>query len=483
MRRCAVTALMAVLALLVTACRMEPQDSEGLRADAEKLSKSYSNLPQTKAGVKVEPLEYAGHWWQEYGGDDLESLVDQAVTENFSIHEAYVRLKQMQALSKRVEAAKSPMIDVRAGADTQRSTTPRSLSPVTDEGYSVGLSGSYEVDLWGKIDSQYQAALLDAQASEAALKTAVMTIVSQLVEAWISLQVEFEMQDIINEQISTNREILSLLKYRYTNGQSAALDVYQQEQILSRSLTELPLSVQREKLLRNQIAILCGKGPASMVDVKRKGLQRIPVKMVESVPADLLNDRPDIIEARLKLEADLYRLTAAEADKLPSLRISGTMLLTAGSFTEKLDQWIARLAAELVQPLIDGGLRDAEIEYRKAAIEASLNDYKYRIILSVKDVEDALIRENTQRDYIKALDAQVAATNDSLVESRDRYLNGLSDYLPVVTALVSLQTVQQSQIYQKGVLYNYRIGLYRALGGAWVDGLTELKLNERTAKN
>jgi outer membrane protein TolC len=135
------------------------------------------------------------------------------------------------------------------------------------------------------------------------------------------------------------------------------------------------------------------------------------------------------------------------------------------------DNWIASLAASLALPIVDGSRRRAEVAVNRAAVQEQLAEYRQVVLSAVREVEDALLRETKTRQHIAALEKQLQASNNALAEARTRYINGLNDYLPVLTQLLSVQNLESDLIRRQEELLGARVGLYRAIGGAWVDGL------------
>jgi outer membrane protein TolC len=186
----------------------------------------------------------------------------------------------------------------------------------------------------------------------------------------------------------------------------------------------------------------------------------------------LLQNRPDIAAALRRLEASDQDLAAARADRLPSLRLTGGAAYDSDELEELFDNWIVSLAASLTAPILDGSRRRAEVEINRAAVQQQLAEYRQVVLTAVREVEDALISETKIREHIAALESQLQAAQNALTEAGTRYVNGLNDYLPVLTQLLSVQNLEIDLIRRHEDLLVARIDLYRAIGGSWVDDLT-----------
>jgi len=186
----------------------------------------------------------------------------------------------------------------------------------------------------------------------------------------------------------------------------------------------------------------------------------------------LLQNRPDIAGALKRLEASDQDLAAARADRLPSLRLTGSGHYDSDELNEIFDNWLVNLGASLTAPIFDGGRRKAEVDIRQAEVQQQLAEYRQLVLSAVREVEDALIRETKIREHIGAVKNQLEAAKSALKEAGTRYLNGLNDYLPVLTQILSVQGLESDLIQRQADLLIARVSLYRAIGGSWADELS-----------
>jgi len=171
--------------------------------------------------------------------------------------------------------------------------------------------------------------------------------------------------------------------------------------------------------------------------------------------------------AGLRLASADWDVSAARADRLPALSLTGTTNFNGASVSTLFDNWLARLAGSVTGPIFDAGRRKAEVERTRAVVDEYLAAYRGTVITAMLEVEDALVHEARQRDYIEALTAQYEAAKASLEEARVRYRKGLNDYLPVLSALTNQQSLEQSLVAARHDLLYYRVQLHLALGGDW----------------
>jgi len=302
-----------------------------------------------------------------------------------------------------------------------------------------------------------------------------MSLAAQAAETWFQFQEARAQVRLLREQIATSRALLDLVKRRFGQGLATALDVSQQRRQLAGLLAQVPPVESRMATLRHQLDILQGlppgRGPIPGEGAAPAELPEPPPPPPTGLPSDLLVRRPDVAAARLRLVAADHRLGAALARKLPSIELSPRMGYQAGAARDLFKNWIWTLAAGFTAPLFEGGRLEAEAARARAVKAERLQAFGKVFLQALGEVEDALVTEEKQREYIAALEGQVEAARSNLEEARSRYLHGLNDYLPVLTALSAYQQARRTMISARRELLSRRIRLYRALGGDWMGRL------------
>jgi NodT family efflux transporter outer membrane factor (OMF) lipoprotein len=410
-------------------------------------------------------------WWEIIGDEQLNSFVEEALAGNQGLLSYWARLERAQAQARKAGADLKPSMAGDAGAAYTKINTDDGGS-VENENYTVGLIASYEVDLWGRIRATNESALLEAKASREDLSAAAMTVAAEVADRWIAILSQRLQMQLLEQQLAANKTYLDLVELRFRKSLASALDVFQQRQLVERVKAQLPLIEKQEHMLENQLAILLGRMPNQAPQVSRKEMPILDTVPAVGLPVQLLQNRPDIAAALRRLEASDQDLAAARADRLPSLRLTGGASYDSDELEELFDNWIVSLAASLTAPILDGSRRRAEVEINRAAVEQQLAEYRQVVLSAVREVEDALISETKIREHIAALESQLQAAQNALTEAGTRYVNGLNDYLPVLTQLLSVQNLEIDLIRRHEDLLVARIDLYRAIGGSWVDDLT-----------
>ncbi len=408
-------------------------------------------------------------WWESFRSPELNRLVSGGLADNFSIREAWARLKQARALAIQKGSALMPDLSVSSDAGVTR-RHPDNAPNINIEEYSLGLVSSYELDLWGRIRSEREAAVAEAGASGSDLESAAMTVAAEITDRWLQLVAEKSRYNMLQDQLKTNKTHLELIEMRFRNSLATALDVYQQKQAIARIESRIPLTEADIQVLLHEIAVLTGRPPRTELHAVQARFPELPPLPKTGLPTDLLESRPDIRAAALRLSGADWQVSAARADRLPALTLNASAGYNSGKFSLLFDNWFLRLAGSLTGPVFDGSRRAAEVERTRAVAEERLNAYKKTVLNAVREVEDALIREDRQARHLRALESELQISRNALREAENRYRQGLNDYLPVLTALQDTQSLEVDLITARSDMFRYRTALHRALGGTWTGG-------------
>ncbi len=445
-------------AFLSSCAIFAPDDRSGLDQSVPDRFSLYSD----------DPADPANRWWESFNSDELNCLMNEARTNSPTIRQAWARLAQAEALAKQAGASRLPALGYEGTASSTKTSTP----DITTESYFLGLNASYELDLWGRVKSQAEAAALDREASREQLNSAMITLSSQVALRWGAILSQRRRLELLQEQLDANKTSQELIELRFRKSLSSALDVYQQRQVVAATESAIPLAKLQEELLMNELAALLGKSDFASLTVKDTALPTLGALPPIGIPADVLANRPDVRQAGLKLRSADWSVSAARANRLPAIRLSASANYSNSQWSNILDDWAANLAASVTGPIFEGGRRKAEVERTRAVVDERLASYRAVVINAIKEVEDALVSEQRQRDYIDSLDRRLEAARLSYEESINRYRNGVIEYTTVLIQLNTLQALERDRIAAQYNLLQYRINLYRALGGFWPNELT-----------
>jgi outer membrane protein, multidrug efflux system len=409
-------------------------------------------------------------WWEAFSDPALSAQVQKLLGQSLDLKQSAARIAQAKAQAALAGSSRWPTVEGRVGVTRARGYDFLGNSQ-TGNRYDLSVAASYEIDAWGRVESLADAADADVLATRLDMESLAQTLVGQLVESWYAAAEQRAQKALVDAQIATNAQFLELVELRFGNGLASAVDVLQQREQIARLRAQLPLIEARRQLFEHQVALLSGES-ARPVDGAAT-LPDLPPVPAVGVPGDLLKRRPDIRAAQLRAVATDHRVAAAIADRFPALRLTASTGFQADDLGDLIDRWIWSLAGNLVLPIIDGGRRKTQVQAQRAALKAQLAGFGAAVLRAAKEVQDALVQEARQREHLDLLDAQLATSRALLGESRARYIEGLTDYLPVLTALRGVQGAEQSRLSAQRQLLSHRISLYRALGGDWSRSLEE----------
>ncbi|HML75176.1 MAG TPA: efflux transporter outer membrane subunit [Anaerohalosphaeraceae bacterium] len=419
-------------------------------------------VPDSFSARGAEPL--ADRWWLSLNDPNLAALIEQAMADNFSIRSAWDRLTQAEQTA--VKAGTGLLPSATYGGRARR--TRQDVDSRTDytSNYSVSAAASYELDLWGKIRSSRQAALLDAHAARDDVDTAAITLSAAIAQTWYQLAEAREQQVVIQQQIEVNRKVLEVVTLQFSKSQVGAADVFRQEQLLESTRGGLIQAQERTVLLEHQLSILLGKSPGSW----RPETPRLiaPGRLVTiDIPSVVLQRRPDIRSRYTQVQAADMRTASAIADQYPVISLTAGVETSAQKTHDLFDDWLANLAANAAGPLFDAGYRKAEVLRTQAVLSQKINDYSQSLLVALREVEDAIQQEKHQHQTVRNLQKQLELARQVYDRTRQNYLKGQLDYLRVLESLVSQQSLERSELTARRVLMERRIELCRSIAGGW----------------
>lgn len=413
-------------------------------------------------------------WWESFEDPRLTELVETSMRENLDLRQAWARIDQLEAVARQQGSASSPQVSLDFSAARNRTFIAFLGSGALNNSFTLSAAASYEVDLWGRLESLEDAAVLDIAASRGDLETIAMTVAAQVADTWYGVIEQRALLALLTQQIATNERLLELTELRFGQGLATALDVLQQRQQLLATRAQVPQVTSRLQLQAHQLDLLLGRSAGSLpVSDTPDALPELSALPSTGVPSEVLQRRPDVRAATLRVAAADKRVAAAIADRFPAIRLTGSTGYSANNLSELIDQWIWSIAGGLVLPLIDGGRRAAEVDRQHAALRERLLNMSAVTLQAFKEVEDALVAETRQREFLRLTEDQLDVARTTLDQAEQRYLQGLNDFLPVLTALQSVQRTEQTVLSARRQLISQRIQLHRALGGDWTAQLAD----------
>ncbi len=418
--------------------------------------------------------ELLDHWWLMLEDDVLNALVTRSLQGNLDLKIMWSRLDAARAQARIAGAGLLPTVEGKAGAGisfSQKKTTPLG----TETGGAVpsfllGVAASYEVDLWGRVRSTRSAALRELKATGETLKAAAVSLSGEVAIAWFSLLESYGQIRLLEQQEKLNRDLLQLVVLRMGYGETGAVDLLQQRQLIESTREMISEAMISARLGKHRLALLLGQPPGSEILPKGsedRELPELPPLPSAGVPSELVQRRPDVRAAYQRVEAANDLVAAAIADRFPRLSLSAGAQVSDDTIKNLFSNWLVNLAANLLAPIFDGGRRRAEVDRTRAVAGEALHNYGKTVLNAIAEVEEALAKERNFLTRLDTLREQLRLSDMVVHRARDNYLNGVDGYLRVLDAMNKHQVLQRSELsLQRRILEN-RVALCRALAGGW----------------
>jgi outer membrane protein, multidrug efflux system len=473
--------LAAPLMVLSLACTVGPRYS---RASAPAPAPdAWKTQPPWEPAAPKDAIP-KGAWWQIFNDSQLNDYEGQLLKANQSLEAARDRLNQARSLARVATADFFPQLSADPNAVRERGSGNRPLNgqvptvvngvvqpvpPYTQNVYTIPFSLSYEVDLFGRVRRNVEAANASLQSAAADLGNAQLVLTAELAADYFTLRELDAEYQVVQESVAVQSKGLDLVNQRHSGGIASGLEVAQQKTLLDATLSQLALVQQSRAQYEHAIAVLIGQ-PAPSVNVSVEPLKAAPPAIPLGVPSEILERRPDISSYERQMAYENAQVGLARTAFYPHIMISNTgggwqstsitNLLSAPSLF-----W--SLGADALQPIFQGGRNRANLAAARAAYDQSVANYRQTVLTAFQQVEDGI---SNLSSLSQAITTQTAAVDDArraLEIANNRYLGGATSYLDVITAQTTLLTDERLQTQLLGEQMVSAVYLVKALGGSW----------------
>ncbi|MCP3927159.1 MAG: TolC family protein [Desulfobacterales bacterium] len=406
------------------------------------------------------------YWADSFDSDSLNKDILILLENNFELSAARARILQAAAKYGVRKSDMTPIVNLKSKFDRSRTRDYSEKTKTTENTISLEAALSWEPDIWGKIRAREKAGVYMVEEKQALRDQTVLNLQSMLVMTWISYHGDSLLEEVLKEQLETNRQILSLIELRKAQGTGNILDILQQRGNLAAIERKLPEVLSNKKRSLNAYAVLMGFFPNERKFPKGKWpfIERIEVI---SSPRKLVSDRPDLKAVLLSLKAADQEVYAAVADRLPTISI-GIELSRSGRTISKIgrDSTYSFIGG-LLLPVFNSGRLKARASLKKAQALEQLFILEQAMLVAVREVEDALILEKSLFEELKFLEREILIAKETVDRAKLLYVNGQESFLTVFVALTKLQTLQKEEINIKQKILINRVKLLKALGAKW----------------
>ncbi len=479
MKRAAIPAALALLAF-AAGCTVGPRYSRP--AAPAPAPDTWKTQPPWEQAAPKDAIS-KGAWWEVFHDPALDAYEQQLLQANQSLAAARDHLEQARSLARVATADMFPQLAADPSAVRERGSgnrplngaapsvlgsTTQSIPPYTQSVYTIPFSLSYEVDLFGRVRHNVEAANASLQSTAADLQNVQLVLTAELAADYFTLrELDAEWQ-VVQESVGYQRKGLDLVNNRHDGGVASGLEVAQQSALLDSTLSQLALVQQTRAQYEHAIAVLVGQA-ASSFSVPVAPLRATPPPVPLGVPSDVLERRPDISTAERVMAYQNAQVGLAHSAFYPHITLSGSggwqsrdigPLLSAPSLF-----W--SLGADALQPIFEGGRNRANLAAARAAYEQSVANYRQSVLTAFQQVEDGISNLSTLSQALATQGAAVEDARRALTIANNRYIGGVTSYLDVITAQTTLLTSERLETQLLGQQMVSSVYLVKALGGGW----------------
>jgi NodT family efflux transporter outer membrane factor (OMF) lipoprotein len=461
--------MMAALPLLAAACAVGPQYE---RPPVESPAAFKEQPPEGWKTAQPNDAALRGAWWEMFGDPQLNELIERVSVSNQEIAQAEARFRGARAAVREVRSGLLPTVTAGASVATSRSSASRGNTDASRSGtatiYQVPIDVSYEADVWGRVRRAIEANVAEAQASAADLETIRLSLQAELAVDYFEIQGLDEQKRLLDTTVAAYERALQITVNRHDQGVASGADVAQaQTQLETTRAQAIDLGVDRAAL-EHAIAILTGRAPSELT-IPPASFAAAPPEVPITLPAELLERRPDIAAAERRVAAANARIGVATAAYFPSLALSasggfeGSTLASLFSLPNRF--W--SLGPTLLATLFDGGRRRAVTAEAEAAYDETVALYRESVLTALQNVEDNLAALRILAQEATQQEAATAAAERSLTLARSRYAGGITSYLEVITAQNAALANERTAVDLRVRRMTASVNLIKALGGGW----------------
>ncbi len=423
----------------------------------------------------AQPTAAPAQWWRQLGDPALNALVERTLQDNPNLAVARARVAQAVAISQVREAANGPQaalgVDVNRQHYTAHGLVP---APVAGHNYSTGniqATLSWSPDFFGQHAAELEAALGQARAAQADAAAAANLLAAQVARGYAGLA-RLVAQRAVAERAHTQRqEQLALTRQRTQAGLDSQVELTQSQAAVPDARAQMEALDEQITLARRQLATLSGQAPEALSQLTPALATLQTPALPQTLGADLLGRRPDVVAARWRIEASTQGVTAARSEFYPNINLAAFVGLNALGLDRLFTAGSRQLgvAPALRLPIFDGGRLRAQLGSRQAELDAAIAQYNGLVLDAAREAGDAiaslqsLSRQQTQQ-------AQAAAGAEKAWGfAQERYRAGLGSYLVVLTTESQVLAQRRQAVDLQARQIDTRIALMKALGGGWQD--------------
>ncbi len=414
-------------------------------------------------------------WWSAWGDARLDAIVDQALAGAPGLQAAEVRLRLARSAVDATRAAERPQGKLSVELSDQRFTEhgliPPPLAGTTEWNNSAQIGASWELDLFGRRRAELEGAIGQARAAQAEAQAARVLLASQVATAYVDLARLVEARRVAAESQAQREQILALVRQRIAAGLDTRVELRQAEGLVAQSRVEIESLDEAAARSRHALAELAGQGPQAYDDLAPALAPMRSATLPSALPADLIGRRADLVAQRWRVDAATSNVDAAKAQFYPDVNLVAFVGLSSLGLDRFVEAGSRTYGAgpALHLPLFDGGRLRANLDARRADVDAAIEAYNGTLLRALREVADEVTSLQAIERQQQAQAEATAAADSAYELATQRYQAGLGNFLIVLTAQTNVLAQRRAASDLKARHLAAEIGLARALGGGYRD--------------
>ena len=416
-------------------------------------------------------------WWKQFGDPVLDALIDESLAHNLNLQIAVANVEQAAGVFTQTRSQLFPQVGYQ-GLGERAKTPDRNyptefaqlFPPNPSTAYQAALSASWEIDLWGRIRRLSESARANLLASDEARRGVILTLVASVATDYIQLCGLDEQLAVAKSTLGTYAESVKLFELQFQYGQVSQMNVAQAKSQYENAATQIPQIESQIAQTENALSVLLGRNPGPIARGKSISALALPA-VPAGLPSELLERRPDLLQAEEQLVAANAQIGAAKALYFPTISLTGAFG-SASSDLSKLFTGPARTwsyAGQIIGPIFTFGAVSGQVAQAEAGAQAALYNYRLSIQNAFADVDSALVANQKLQEQVAAQGRLVDALSDYARLARLQFNGGYAPYSTVLQAEQSLFPAQLTLAAVRSQVLASSVNVYKTMGGGWVD--------------
>ncbi len=473
---------MGLIAMALSAC-VQGNDYHRPQTQAPDSWSQVAPIPST-ASTTDQP---EASWWKTFQNDELSGLIERALQDNHDVKRALARILEGRASVLSATAGLFPQFNL-SGSYTNIAVSKNTLAGLglatgqrpgpsifatpgtTFDLWNGAMDLRWEIDFWGRIRRGREAAQAETKAIEEDARAVVLSLISDVGQSYFRIRELDEQLDIAARTLAVRQESLEIIQKRAAVGLASDLDVKRTEVLVTEAAGLIPDLTRVRTIESHRLEVLTGMAPGSM-DLARKPLRAVIAQpnIPVGLPSQLLERRPDILQAEATLIASNARIGQARAYFFPTLMITGQ----GGLQSTDLAKWFTGnslnygIGPSITLPIFQGGTNLARLDQAESQYQQLLESYRQTILQAFREVADLLVSVQARDEQLTHQHAQLTAAQEAVRLAQVRYRNGMVNYLDVLDAQRAVLTAETQLVLTERARLTEMVNLFKALGGGW----------------